>query len=218
MTETSALPPDSAPPSQDASTSGLALASLIMGIGTFLLSILTGIPAIICGHLAHSKIKASGGALKGSGMALAGLILGYLSILMVPVIAILAGLSIPVAMKALNKAEKVTMISNLGNLQKALQLHAANNGGNYPATLNELVPDILTKEGLEELTTVKDRGRLIYVPGLQQNSPSDFLILYQNFDDGETIIGARLDNSTGILTPEEFNAIAAKQGLPPIKE
>src|SRR5690348_1515913 len=57
-------------------TSGKAIASLVLGICVFLFSILTGIPAIIFGHLAKADIRKSGGRLEGDGMALAGLILG----------------------------------------------------------------------------------------------------------------------------------------------
>jgi len=35
-------------------------------------------PAVICGHIAWSKIRKSGAALRGKGIATAGLILGYI--------------------------------------------------------------------------------------------------------------------------------------------
>jgi hypothetical protein len=56
------------------STNGLALAALICGIAQFAVGV-TFIPAIICGHLARRQIRRTGEA--GDGMALAGLILGY---------------------------------------------------------------------------------------------------------------------------------------------
>ena len=74
-------------------TSGKAIASLILGICSFLFSILTGIPAIIFGHLAKSDIRKSGGRIQGDGMALAGLILGYISIVFIPVILIIAAIA-----------------------------------------------------------------------------------------------------------------------------
>lgn len=65
--------------------SKLAIASLIFGlIGLWgigiIFPILLGIPAVICGHKARSKIKRAGGALRGKGLALAGLIIGYIHI------------------------------------------------------------------------------------------------------------------------------------------
>lgn len=53
----------------------LATASLICGIAQLVFGLFTGIPAIVLGHIARSQIRQSGES--GSGMALAGLILGY---------------------------------------------------------------------------------------------------------------------------------------------
>jgi uncharacterized protein involved in response to NO len=62
-------------------TSTMAIISLIAGItGWSILPFLGSIVAIITGHMAQSEIKKSGGKITGKGMAVAGLILGYLSI------------------------------------------------------------------------------------------------------------------------------------------
>jgi hypothetical protein len=53
----------------------LAIASLICGVGQVMLWPLITIPAIVLGHIARRQIRQSGEA--GSGMATAGLILGY---------------------------------------------------------------------------------------------------------------------------------------------
>lgn len=56
----------------------LAIVSLIAGIlGLFFFGSLV---AVICGHIARSNIRASQGTQTGDGMALAGLILGYLGL------------------------------------------------------------------------------------------------------------------------------------------
>ena len=76
-------------------TDGLSIAALVLGI----LATITcyfggffGIPAVICGHLSLKKIKHSPTPLGGKGMAIAGLITGYigiaLSILFILLIAI----------------------------------------------------------------------------------------------------------------------------------
>lgn len=57
--------------------SGLAVASLVMGILSLFCCGLLALPAIICGHLARREIAASNGALGGDGMARAGMIIGY---------------------------------------------------------------------------------------------------------------------------------------------
>ena len=62
-------------------TSTMAIISLIGGIaGWTVLPFLGSLAGIICGHIAKSEIKKSGGTVGGNGMATAGLIMGYLSI------------------------------------------------------------------------------------------------------------------------------------------
>lgn len=79
-------------PYQPPSTDGGAIASMVLGIASFVLclSFFSGIPAVIVGHISRSKIKKSGGRLKGDGMALTGLILGYISFLSIPIILAIA--------------------------------------------------------------------------------------------------------------------------------
>ncbi len=67
-----------------APTSGLAIASLVCGImGLVTCLFLPGIPAVICGHLALNRMAMPGVRMEGRGMAIAGLIMGYLSVLIV---------------------------------------------------------------------------------------------------------------------------------------
>ncbi len=72
------------PPSQAsrsyATTSTLAIVSLVFGILTWILIPFIGaIVAIVCGHLARSEIRRAppGIVIEGDGMAIAGLVLGY---------------------------------------------------------------------------------------------------------------------------------------------
>ena len=64
-------------------TSTLAIVSLVSGIlGWTLLPFIGTIVAIITGHMARAEIRRSGGALEGDGLAIGGLILGWLSALL----------------------------------------------------------------------------------------------------------------------------------------
>jgi hypothetical protein len=69
------------PPTMATTTSGWAIFSLIAGIlgwlGVFGLG---GIAAVIGGHIAKNQIRASAGSVSGSGLATAGLVLGYANI------------------------------------------------------------------------------------------------------------------------------------------
>jgi hypothetical protein len=62
-------------------TSSLAVISLLFGIlGWTLLPFLGSLVAVVCGHMARGEIRRAQGALDGDGMAVAGLVLGYLMI------------------------------------------------------------------------------------------------------------------------------------------
>ena len=59
-------------------TNGLAIASLVLGI--VWIYWIGSILAIVFGHVALSQIKKSGGTQGGRGMAIAGLVLGYIGL------------------------------------------------------------------------------------------------------------------------------------------
>ncbi len=62
-------------------TDSNALVSLILGLLSIVaFSILTGVPAIILGNNARKNIRASGGRLTGDGLAVAGIIMGWVSV------------------------------------------------------------------------------------------------------------------------------------------
>ena len=59
-------------------TNGTAVAALVLGIAEFWTLGLTAVPALICGHTARAQIRRQGG--EGSGMATAGIVLGWLAV------------------------------------------------------------------------------------------------------------------------------------------
>jgi len=85
MSETE--PPNSGNPPPP-KTSGLAVWSLVLGIASLILLVLcsllplAAIVGVFCGHKALNRIKSSGGTLKGKGLAIGGLVTGYLGILL----------------------------------------------------------------------------------------------------------------------------------------
>jgi len=104
---------------QPQKTDGGAIASLILGIASIVLclNIFTGIPAIITGHISYSKIKKSMGRLKGEGMALTGLILGYISL---PLVLVFAAVLIPNLLRAkisANESAAATTVRTINTSQ-----------------------------------------------------------------------------------------------------
>jgi hypothetical protein len=80
-------------------TNNLALISLVAGIASFvILPVIGAIIAVVTGHIARGQIKRTGES--GSGMALAGLILGYVHLalfvlgVLILIIAVAVGLGI----------------------------------------------------------------------------------------------------------------------------
>jgi uncharacterized protein DUF4190 len=62
-------------------TSGYAIASLICSIGSwFLIPLIGGVLGVIFGHIARREIRRSQGWRSGDGLAIAGLIIGYIHI------------------------------------------------------------------------------------------------------------------------------------------
>ena len=59
-------------------TNSLAITSMICGIAQFMFGPLATIPAVVCGHMARHQIRQTGE--QGAGMALAGLILGWIGV------------------------------------------------------------------------------------------------------------------------------------------
>jgi hypothetical protein len=115
------------PPPLGSKPPPLAIWSLVLGcLGIVLLlgciGPLFGIPAVICGHLAYSRIKRSGGVLSGEGMALAGLITGYVSIgLSLLFIPIMLAIAVPSFVKARQTAQQNMCINNLRMIDGAKQ-------------------------------------------------------------------------------------------------
>ena len=82
MSEETIPPPPSPPvPQPSPRVAPAAIWSLVLAVLSFTCGwLLTAIPAVICGHIAWSKIRKSGAALRGKGIATARLTLGYIGL------------------------------------------------------------------------------------------------------------------------------------------
>jgi hypothetical protein len=109
-------PPLSSTPNQP-KTSGLAIWSLVLGILSLAcFSILSGIPAIVCGHKARKKIRESAGSLQGAGLALGGLVTGYLSVVGLLIVIVVA---VPFVLKAKTATQTAMCVNNLRTIDFA---------------------------------------------------------------------------------------------------
>lgn len=122
---------------QPQQTDGGAIASMILGIASIVLclSFIAGIPAIITGHISYSKIKKSMGRLKGEGMALTGLILGYISL---PMVLVFAAVLIPNLRQARISANESAAMSTVRTINTTQVAYSTT----YPA--QGYAPDLAT--------------------------------------------------------------------------
>ncbi len=132
------LPAAATPPVPPAApeTSGLAIASLISGILFFIFP--AAILAIVFGHLSRSEIRRSAGRKTGAGMALAGLILGYGGIAVIPVL-IIAAIAIPNLLRSSIAANEAIAVGSLRRINTAVIIYASKYG-TYPESLANLGP------------------------------------------------------------------------------
>ena len=126
-------------------TSGLAVASLICGIFFFL--IFPAILAIVFGHISLSQIKQSAGRLTGRGLAIAGLVLGYLEIAMIPFTLIIAAIAIPNLLRARMAANESSAIGSIRTLETAEVAYVTNHPDKgYTCTFDDLRESGVTAE------------------------------------------------------------------------
>lgn len=107
--------PEEMPFSKEPTTSGKAIASLVLGLVSILLcmNILTGIPAIILGILGLNEINRGYGRVGGKGMAITGLITGILgSVLMPIVLMLMVALLLPAVQATRGAAQRAQCTNN----------------------------------------------------------------------------------------------------------
>lgn len=115
-------------------TSGKAIASLVCSL--FGLLLFPAIVAVILGHLSIRDISRSAGRLGGKGLALAGLILGYGAIAVMPIL--IVALTIPNLRFAKMRANEASALSTVNTLtQSCVEYSTAQSG--FPHSLNDLV-------------------------------------------------------------------------------
>jgi len=136
-------------------TSGKAIASLICGI--FFLVFPAAVAAVILGHLSLSEIKKSAGRLQGHGMAMTGLVLGYLGtagLIPVAVILIIAAIAIPNLIRARIVANETSAQASLRVIDTAALSYSERYSNGFP-------PSLLAMDGVDAGAPNCDHAQLI---------------------------------------------------------
>ena len=118
--------------------------SLICGLLFFIPFLF--IAAIVLGHLALSEIRKSAGRLKGEGIAIAGLVLGYIEIAGIPVILIIAAIAIPNLLRSRIAANESSAVGSVRTLITAEVTYMSTHPGQgYTCSLSDLADSALIK-------------------------------------------------------------------------
>lgn len=197
-------------PQAPSGTSGLAIGSLVCGLLSFFTLGLTGIAAVIMGHLSLSRIKSSAGALSGKGMAIAGLIMGYFGFVLVG-IAILAALAVPAYNSVQLQANQMKVVSNARQIVLATKMYASDHNGQLPPDLETLFTEGLLDDrrllDFPRLTHSEDQGWDYRGAGLTDQAPGDTVILITKKPVGhQKFILARSNGSAEVVPASALSA------------
>jgi hypothetical protein len=176
-------PTTSAPPITP-KTSGLAIAALVCAILSVFTCMITTIPAIILGIVALVKINNSAGRLKGSGMAIAGIVGPVVAI---PITALLMGILMPALARVRQIAFREVCSANLNGLSKAMMLYE-NDYDRYPTPNKwcdlliencEVTPEMFLCKGASE-------GPCNYalnknIAELGTSTPGDIVLIFETY-------------------------------------
>ncbi len=163
--------------------SRLAIAALVLGILSIFTCGLTVIPAVILGIVSLVKISRSGGALSGTGFAIAGIVVPFS---VAPLMAMLIGFMMPTMARIRHLAFRMTCGNNMSYLGKVMLLYAGDCDEKFPTPSNWC--DLLNKYA--EINPGSFRciggpaGRYnyamnAYVEKLGTSSPPDMVLLFE---------------------------------------
>jgi len=158
-----ALPPEN---------SGKAIASLVFGLLFFIP--FAFVAAIVFGHVALSEIKKSAGRLKGEGIAIAGLVLGYMWIVSIPVILIVAAIAIPNLLRARMAANESLAVASVRTLNTAEASYSTDHpSAGYTCSLSDLSSLVDSK-----LVSGRKNGYVFQLSGCTANA-NGAIVKYQ---------------------------------------
>ena len=122
---------------------GSAIASTVLGILSLICLFLTGLPAIAAGHMARRQIRRSGGAYSGDGLAVAGLIMGYvISTLSISwLMLLLFGAPVPLSQSFQDYKAERHVRSEGRELALALKQYASTHATRFPASMEQFVQE-----------------------------------------------------------------------------
>ncbi|MCW5554454.1 MAG: DUF4190 domain-containing protein [Verrucomicrobiae bacterium] len=133
LTTHSAAPPPAPGGPVKAKTSGMAIASLVLGILGLVSCGATALIGLVLGIVAMVKIKNSEGRLSGNGLAIAGTVVSGVFLLLIP---IQAAMLLPALAKAKERAQTINCVNHVKQLALAVRIYASDNEDRFPSADN----------------------------------------------------------------------------------
>ncbi|HOL32574.1 MAG TPA: DUF4190 domain-containing protein [Anaerohalosphaeraceae bacterium] len=216
--------------------SRLAIASLVMGLlcMTCVLCPILAFPAILCGIIALIKISGQRGVLKGTGMAITGIVIPLVMVLFIP---FFIGLLTPILLPALHKtqsiAQRTMCSSNLKALAAAMIFYAYSHedvlpGENWCDLLIEqanVSPQAFVCPASDAVIGESSYAMNNYIAGRKSHSlPPDMVMLFETskgFESGVQSESGKIRRQTGLLhydqdgrlRKERFNQMGGPEDL-----
>jgi hypothetical protein len=210
------MPPPRPPTLAANKNEPLAIWSLVLGIISIVgCGMLAGIPAVICGHIGMSRIKRNS-YLGGKGLATAGLITGYLSILIT--FLVLPALLLPAVNSAIDAAKKAQAKNDVTQIATAVVAYETEYG-KMPPGATEAAADIegTLLNALTGTSTTNNPRKIVFIEVAQAKNgksgvdsitdPTKFLdpwgntykiVVDANYDNSVTVMGTTLRKKVAV--------------------
>lgn len=200
---------------------GQAIASLVLGIlSVSCFGFFAGIPAIILGHIARGKSEKSPDRYGGGGMALAGLIMGYVSIFLT--LLIMPAMLLPALARAKDRAQSINCMNNMKQIGLSFRTWALDHENEYPANVSSsqggakersaLGRDGFDKDSafqFEVMSNVLFTPRILVCPA---DKSKQVALSFQNLQPANASYKVRLGPNIGESNPQEVLAVCPIHG------
>jgi type II secretory pathway pseudopilin PulG len=202
-------------------TSAKAVGSLICGLLSILF--LPAIAAVVLGHMALADIKRNAGRVGGRGMAIAGLVLGYLALVAAPILIILT-VAIPNLRASKMRAQETAALASTNAITAACVGYFSSHG-TFPHTLADLGA-AANGANLLDSTLAPASGNIIekngyvfrYTPGAADASGiiNSYIVTADPVAQNTTGVRRFFTNQTGVVR-STADGTAASGSSPPLK-
>jgi prepilin-type processing-associated H-X9-DG protein len=176
--------PETAIPMAEPRTSGMAIASLVLGIVGFCVPCISALVGLILGIVALVSINKSNGRLKGTGLAVSGIVVSAITMLIVPV---MLAILMPALAKVKTLSYQMLCGTNLKGIANAMAVYADDNKGRFP-TGSKWCDLLITNTGVQrQLFVCKASGSTDSSYAMNKNAeaagkdaPPDMVIVFES--------------------------------------